>query len=143
MWVFTEDGFFAAVEYKPAMEEHTTKQIDALLDADADLVMVRTRAQSDMRRLQEKIPGLKYRKTPAADYAFRAVLPRSQWAAYLVDATEQMHYSSYKKGAEAKVPGRYSWLSGIWSEIARLQAQPPWSGKLRWWEARYDVHGQG
>lgn len=125
MWVFTQGGFYSAVQH----------------DDQADLLVVRTRVKADARRLalwivaldstgdEEADAGAVERQIivrPNSDYPWRVIVPREDWGLFLTQAVDDIDYGNYKDRvtrvdgyARADVYGR------VWFVLLDLAAQDP------------------
>lgn len=86
MWIFSPDSFVSIVA-------HRTKP---------DVLLVRARLPGDLERM---FPGAKVKETRAADYRFRAELPRHIVADEVAKRIAGIDYDNVK-GAIPKVGGR-------------------------------------
>lgn len=77
MWIFLSEAMFSVVQK----------------DRDPDVLMVRARLRGDIRRV---FPGRRVRRTPDADYLYRAEVPRAEVQAVLARAVGEIDYSNFK-----------------------------------------------
>jgi hypothetical protein len=91
MWVYTQDGFFSAIQDRFCNERQ---------------VAVRARCKADRDRLADWLEGAGYTvetvDTPEADYHYRLIIGKAAWAAYLHDAAEGIDYPNFKNAALLK-----------------------------------------
>jgi hypothetical protein len=114
IWVFTQDGFYSVTAYDEAPGGPRP-------DAN-ELVVVRTRARDDLTRLSGWIHDAEIVATPSADYPFRIVCGREEWARYLVAMTEQIDYTNFKQRVEERLgTRRHDVLLSVWTTLRRLE----------------------
>jgi hypothetical protein len=119
MWVFTEDGFFSAVQ----------------LDDEEDIIQVRSRAEDNLGALIGRLQTLGYSRddiicTPDRDYPWRVMMKREDWAKYLSDyATDDLVYSDFKSrirlGTVHSDPSRLHALARVWGVMYDQYARRP------------------
>lgn len=108
MWIFTEDGFFSAVNK----------------GGDADTICVRARCRQDLENLLTRLDrdfGL-IQESPANDYPLRVFLERSEWIAYVTDCSRNLDYQNFK--AHAIPHGDYARKTAyhdVWHTMHRLE----------------------
>ena len=117
MWVFTLDGFYSVVQQREFCSP--------------DEVVVRSRVREDLDRMlarlervsvdcEEPPPVLSFVGT---DYAYRAVVKRSEWADYLKGAGEGVTYPSFKDRATSGDPARRAVYGEVWERMWRWQQE--------------------
>ena len=79
MWIFLSDAFLSVVADKD--------------DPSGPRLLVRSRREGDIERV---FPEADVTTTPAADYRFRAWLPRERVAAVLMQQVETLAYANFK-----------------------------------------------
>jgi hypothetical protein len=92
MWIFTNFGFFSAVEHR----------------ADSTVILVRSRARGDLEALLQRIPesdATTIRETPRADYRWRVSVDRDAFRAAIGAAIDAIDYDNFK----SSVGARHSW----------------------------------
>lgn len=97
MWVMTKTGFYSTVEDR----------------ANPDVLIVRCRVREDM-----EATGWPYAETPDADYAFRAMVPRANWAAFIAAETVTINYDNFKDSLTD--PVRHEVYMNVWLELLAL-----------------------
>jgi hypothetical protein len=108
VWVMTTRGFYSVVQD----------------DEDPDTLLVRARVRGDLERLGEIIEGLELWHDPAADYAWRAPVARSEWAYALGVLAGEIDYRNFKEAvAERQGEERASVYGQVWSALYWLQAR--------------------
>jgi hypothetical protein len=106
VWVISTRGFYSVVQG----------------DADARLLLVRARVRADLERLAEILPGLEPWHDPAADYAWRARVERSEWAYALGVMAGEIDYRNFKDAvAERQGKPRARVYERVWSVLFSLQ----------------------
>lgn len=81
MWVLSTRGFFSVVAD----------------EADPSRVLVRARVREDLDRLGELLLQLEPWHDPTADYAWRALVDRSEWGHELGVIAGEIDYRNFKK----------------------------------------------
>lgn len=108
MWIFTQLGFASAVQDR----------------RDDTQLMVRFRDQEDAAKYAKAIVAANPRRVrlpkvwrdDRADYLWRLVCPKHQWAAMLAAQTEDVDYDNFKSMMHARAENwSGSELMGIWS----------------------------
>ena len=116
MWVFTQEGFFSAVEHRNRR----------------DCVIVRCRAHSDMKALHRRFPSSELVVGGGTDYAYRMVLPKKLWARYLAEQAKGIDYDNFKnRVTQRQGSWRHDVYMRVWSTM--LSAFSP---KDRWYNER-------
>ena len=125
MWIFSKHGFFSAVEYKE----------------NPKLVMVRARFKGDLERFCNhhfgvmlaqgdfKLPPNKkiedcyvVAHTPEADYPYRTVLVKEQFAMMLAQEALEIDYTNFKdKVHDGDEPARDASYFGVWQTMRDAQ----------------------
>jgi hypothetical protein len=101
MWVLSTRGFFSAVQD----------------GEDAGRVLVRARVRGDLERLAEILPHLERWHDPDADYAWRALVDRREWAYALGVMAGEIDYRNFKD-AVADRQGRTR--AGVYGKVWRV-----------------------
>jgi hypothetical protein len=108
MWIFSQHGFASAVQHR---RNH-------------DLLMVRFRDHQDAVRYAKALVTANQRRVRLpriwrddhADYLWRFVCPKHQWAELLAELTDEVDYANFKSMMHDRAP---NWsgqeLMGIWS----------------------------
>lgn len=108
MWVFTRDGFFSVVKK----------------GCETDEVMVRARQKSDLVELGTRLNfTLCIQTDTGTDYAFRAVLKKSDWAGYLADEAMHLDYENFKGALSNKDHARQTAYCQCWKALLDWQEQ--------------------
>jgi hypothetical protein len=100
MWIFLSDAMLSIVEHRD----------------DAAVLMVRARVKGDIQRVFPKAEVL---TTPAADYRFRANVPREEVAAAMTAAVEAINYDNFKNTVSDQA--RHDAYLDVWSATMGLQ----------------------
>ena len=113
MWVFTMDGFFAAVWDK---------------NCGRDELMIRAHCREDLVRLSKKLWGyseeVRILKSPGADYAFRMKIPRQMWSEYVAQCALKVDYANVKGHiVPADEPLRERAYYEVWEALYRWQSE--------------------
>lgn len=127
IWLFTEDGFYSVVTYERTRDHgrlHESRPEladDPIMDG--QILLVRTRDDDDMKRLVAKFAvPIRYRATPNADYPFKMLLAREEWARYLSEAARDMDYLSFKDRVTKTIGrDRHDVYMSVWSIMHRLR----------------------
>ena len=122
MWTYTQSGFHSVVAYDPSRD-------DAGLELPTgtepnDLLLVRARAEEDLRNLLEvlELPPSRAASTPRADYPWRAALSRDEWLRFLEDETLRLDYPNFKSRVQ-RLSGshRHDVYMRVWSAMRGLR----------------------
>lgn len=100
MWAFLNNSFLSAVAHRD--------QPDAL--------MVRARLRGDIEAV---FPDAEVSETPDADYRFRAVVPREQFADVIAETARSIDYSNFKNSVMDE--RRHDAYLRVWSVMHREQ----------------------
>lgn len=107
MWMMTRYGMFSTV----------VKELDE--------VQVRARTREDLELLKQRFQPLlgKYKiiDTPAADYACRIFLPRSEFALLSFLLADDIDYGNFKAEVERLDPERAVLYHRVWALLLSLQ----------------------
>jgi hypothetical protein len=118
MWLFTTKGFYSVVEHRE----------------DSDYVLVRARVRKDLEALIQHMPTMKILETKNADYRYRAVVPRREWLATMLEIGDEIDYDNFKDAVKRRQgKKRADTYMRVWS--AMLQLQP-----IRWGRRRRRRH---
>ena len=127
IWLFTEDGFYSGVSYD------RTRDYDGLHSSRPELaddpimegriLLVRTRDEEDMKRLVAKFAvPIGYRSTPRADYPFKVLLAREEWARYLSEAARDLDYPNFKSRVQQRSGShRHDVYLRVWSAMRGMR----------------------
>jgi hypothetical protein len=89
-----------------------------------EFVVVRTRVRDDLTRLSGWIHDAEIVATPSADYPFRIVCGRDEWARYLVAMTEAIDYTNFKQRVGERLgTRRHDVLLSVWTTLRRLETE--------------------
>ena len=108
MWLFCEAGFFSVVRK----------------GGGPDTLQVRARCAQDLSVLRQWCPGLgEFKRTPHADYAYRALVSRQDFAAALSQMALDIDYDNFKDAVARRGGGeqRMSVYHRIWGLLADWQ----------------------
>jgi hypothetical protein len=119
----TTDGFFSAVQHRDK----------------PNMLLVRARSRADLEQLADRISinPSKILSTDNADYPYRVLLPKEQWAEYLLSATEDLTYPNFKSAVAKTNPERAYIYHDVWSalfEIEREGQDAKEKDKMFWWQ---------
>ena len=122
MWIFTKHGFFSAV---------CARKGDGMRGqpVDPNRIMIRARVSAHLEALKERFPDRLGKsvilESPEADYAYRLLIPKSDWGQVLLDLAEEIDYDNFKSKVAnnpEKVGAAYrDSLHEGWSVMNRLQ----------------------
>jgi hypothetical protein len=116
MWVMTQEGFYSVVEYSPSMERGEAPK------AQKGSLLVRARVLQDLEALGKYVPGLTIQRDDSADYAFRSIVPRAEWTAFLIAAVEEVDYGNFKnRVASRQGEERAGIYHMVWSALLALK----------------------
>lgn len=104
MWLVTTRGFYSVVEHRD----------------DEDKLLVRGRVKADLERLEDLLPGIRRRiiKDVQADYAWRAVVDRTEWQEVVYRLTLELDYPNFKDAVAARQGyRRASIYMRVWSAL--------------------------
>ena len=104
MWIFLSDAFLSVVADKD--------------DPNGPRLLVRARREGDIERV---FPEAEVATTPAADYRFRAWLPRERVAAVMAQQVETLAYTNFKRSIRDHA--YHDAAMGAWSVMHRYQGQ--------------------
>lgn len=86
-----------------------------------DDLLVRARAHSDLKALVPK--GTEIWRDDMADYPWRAVVPRSDFAAVMATAIAAIDYRNFKNRTyETLGPERTHLLYDVWATLTKIEA---------------------
>lgn len=102
MWVILNNSFLSIVEHRDK----------------PDMLMVRARFKGDIEAVFAG-PGVKVKRTPDADYLFRAELPRDRVAQILAAAVNDIDYPNFKNSV--KQHWRHELYAKVWGLFWREQ----------------------
>jgi hypothetical protein len=100
MWICLSDAFVSIVGHRHA----------------PDLLLVRARREGDLERV---FPGADVRRTPAADYLFRAEIPRDQVASAIARELLRIGYPNFKDSVPDDA--LHAAYSQFWTAMVRVQ----------------------
>ena len=101
MWLFTPRGFYSVVAHRK----------------DADKLLVRARVRADLEALREQIPHLRIFSDRHADYRWRAVVTRGEWAMALALLVDDLDYDNFKSAVGERQGHERARLYGhVWGE---------------------------
>ncbi|HYG67159.1 MAG TPA: hypothetical protein VD838_05845 [Anaeromyxobacteraceae bacterium] len=105
MWVFLNDAMISIVADRD----------------DSEKLLVRARVKGDIERAfaGTRGPRIRARKTPQADYLFRATVTRSRLAAAMLRAVDRIDYDNFKASVQAQ--DRHDAYLDVWGAMLRLQ----------------------
>ena len=105
LWLFCKSGYFSAVKH----------------NAKPETILLRARVKGDLERLAKAHRiDMKIRRTPAADYAFRAELPAAEWTRAVMEESDAIDYGNFKNAVHDGTARDDAYLD-VWSVMYRLQ----------------------
>ena len=113
MWLFSEIGFFSAVE-----NIHDPKTVLVRARFKADIVALSKYGRS----LGLKIPPAT--ETPENDYRFRIIIRKTTWADLVGRLAERIDYSNFKNHVHGD-PARDRAYMRCWSAMREAQSSEP------------------
>lgn len=134
MWLFDKSGFTSVVAFVPSKDFKKTKhrEIAEASGKPNDWLLIRARVKADLEKVATFFPDrdIFILKDPSADYAYRALVTRDMWKAYLSAQVDEIDYDSHFKEVvrdnAPKHPKRYSSMMSVWSALAGMQDVPPY-----------------
>ena len=125
MWIFSIYGMYSIA---------CARRPDGSLDPET--VMVRARRADHLRNLQKRFPavaGADVVTLPNRDYRYRLIVPKSNWAAVLVEMVSEQKWSNFKdqvakhQGHAGAVYTRA--LHDVWETMYHLQESEEQQGR--------------
>ena len=114
MWLLTPQGFFSAV---------------VSADSEADL-LIRTRHRDDVDNLNASLRALGFAAKPliayaGSDYAWRIVVPKNEWVAFLAQQVDDLQYDNFKSEV-TKTQGikRHDIYMRVWTALLAIEQLP-------------------
>jgi len=105
MWIFTSTGFVSAVAHRDGPERIVVRARDR---ASLDALVART--------------GAEVNPWQGSDYAFRIVMPREEFAAWVAEQAEAIDYRNFKTSAHQRRGGAFAEvLHEVWDALYRYQ----------------------
>jgi hypothetical protein len=109
MWLFTTKGFYSVVEHRD----------------DPDYLLIRCRVKSDLENLLDHMPTMEMVETKNADYRYRAVVPRREWLATMLELGDELDYDNFKDAVKKRQGAeRSSVYLRVWQVLLHLQPRP-------------------
>jgi hypothetical protein len=121
VWVMTTRGMFSVVAYDEGRTAAAPPLPAGLQSSDA--LLVRARTEDDLVAMLSAIqlPGSRALSTPSADYPWRAVIGRGEWARFLSLEVERLDYPNFKaKVLEVQGRERHDVYTRVWSTLRSL-----------------------
>ena len=122
MWVFTETGFFSVVAYDPSRDG---LGVPAPAGAATDeLLLARARVKDDLAQMLMalELPGSRAVSSQSADYPWRALITRQEWARFLTLETDRLDYVNFKARVEERSDaGRHDVYMQVWWALRGLR----------------------
>lgn len=151
IWLFTDRGFISAVAFDPILDNKNTRSKRQVKSWGPRPVLVRARVEVHLEQLRPFWSKLKIEKDDSADYEFRAIMPRSRWNDFILAAGDSIDYDSHFKevvkkrspGSSADKSALYSAMLRVWSAMADLQPDAPYSGWKVWPGKKDYSYGSG
>ena len=101
MWLITTRGFYSVVEHR----------------SDPERLIVRARRREDLEALAELIPDLEIFSDRRADYRWRAVVARAEWALAVAQLAAEIDYSNFKSAVGQRQDDE---RAGLYAEVWRV-----------------------
>lgn len=105
-------------------------------DCGPDELMVRARRPGDIEKL---FPGVIVTEYTASDYHYRAAIKKTAIKAALANEVDRVTYDNFKSSVD-DYPLHNAYMR-VWTAMASLQPQAPYSGKPRLFPT--DIYGDG
>jgi hypothetical protein len=106
MWLMTTQGFYSVVRHRD----------------DPTKLIVRGRAEEDLKALRAQVPDLRVFSDEQADYRWRAVVSEAAWVAAVAQLATDIDYDNFKSAvSERQGPERARIYGHIWGELLSLQ----------------------
>jgi len=103
MWLFTKNSFISVVQHRDQPHD----------------VLVRARDKSHLARL---FPEKQIQEDTEADYRYRLVVPKKEFAKVVSDYIMQnLDYDNFKAAQDSGDPAWTRFLHAVWTEGLRLQ----------------------
>ena len=122
IWTFTQSGFHSVVAYDPSRDDAGLELPESTQPK--DLLLVRARAEEDLRNLLEglELPPSRAAATPRADYPWRAALSRDEWSRFLATETDRLDYPNFKSRVQ-RLSGshRHDVYLRVWSVMRGIR----------------------
>lgn len=119
MWVFLNDAFFSIVE--PSVDSNGS----------SEELLVRARFREDLGRV---FPNAVVEETEKRDYAFRALIKRTEVADALAAEVSRINYNNFKKSISLREKYRHDAYLGVWVEMYKAQIKREYSGTINWYD---------
>ena len=106
MWIATQDGYFSAVQHRDKPDTH----------------MVRARDSKDLQHIRDW--GYDTGRIIAmtnADYPYRIIIKKDEWARYLVNATTAIDYVNFKSRIHEVDRPRGDIYLKVWRELLHIE----------------------
>ena len=148
MWLFEARGFYSMVAYDPKKDvvNDVHRELASSSENPDGWLLVRARVEEDLLKF-EQIAGVDLRITTdkSADYAFRGLITREDFKAYLAKCVDQINYDSHFKEvvrANSSQPEkRYPAMMKIWNAMADLQPYSPYGFTTTYYPAKKGSEG--
>lgn len=120
MWLMTPSGFYSVVGLDAALGDQPFGSIGEG-HIDTEHVLVRGRVREDMEALCAYSPEIEISEQLDADYRYRCVLAKSEWAAFVAGEVAAIDYSNFK-GRVSKTQGaaRHDLYLRVWTTLLSL-----------------------
>jgi hypothetical protein len=111
MWLYTELGFYSIIHKQPC---------------NRDELLVRTRSKIDIDKLKQKLKA-KYQfdgeiiDSPKADYAYRMIVSRKIFSAFVADAVMEIDYDNFKNTVPRMDYKRHEAYMNCWEAMYEWQ----------------------
>ncbi len=106
MWLLTTQGFYSVVEHRD----------------DPDRLLVRARSRADIEALREQLPDLEPFSDDKADYRWRAVVTREDWAQALKALAGDIDYDNFKNAvSDRQSDERVRLYHEVWAILLKIQ----------------------
>lgn len=122
MWILTTTGMFSVVSYDEGHQALAAPMPPGT--SQGDMLLVRCRVEDDLLAMLSAIelPSSQAVSTPKADYPWRAMVARQQWARFLSLEVERLDYSNFKSRVlETQGSERHDVYLRVWTALRSLQ----------------------
>ncbi len=114
MWTFTRYGFYSTVQARDATGKYELPGV----------LSVRARLRSHLEALTERFPEFlppagAIIETWRADYRYRLLVDRYDWADVVSELAREIDYTNFKN--ECPDPDYHKWLNSVWGAGFRAQ----------------------
>jgi hypothetical protein len=123
MWILTTTGMFSVVAHDG--QRANAPQWPQGVSSEGAL-LVRARSEADLRAMLSAtdLPSSRAMSTPNADYPWRALVTRAEWARFMTLEIQRLDYANFKaRVMEVQGRERHDAYSRVWSILRSLEAE--------------------